>query len=58
MKVENALVLYDALREAGVPAELHIYAEGGHGFGLRGATGNPVAAWPTLVRRWIMGREQ
>ena len=31
-----------------VPAELHVFEEGGHGFGLRFTTGKPVASWPTL----------
>jgi acetyl esterase/lipase len=51
--VGNTLAMYRALSTAGVPLELHIYAEGGHGFGLRYATDKPVALWPKLVRRWI-----
>ena len=33
--VENSLVYYAALKKAGVPAEIHVYGKGGHGFGLR-----------------------
>jgi dipeptidyl aminopeptidase/acylaminoacyl peptidase len=51
--VGNSLILYAALREAGVSAELHVFAEGGHGFGLRHAAGKPVAAWPELLHAWI-----
>jgi CubicO group peptidase (beta-lactamase class C family)/acetyl esterase/lipase len=49
---ENATVYFQALKAAGVPAELHIYAEGGHGYGLRPA-GPPVTAWPRLVETWL-----
>ena len=50
--VENALVYYQALKNAKVPAELHIYAEGGHGYGLR-RTDLPVTRWPTSVEAWL-----
>jgi acetyl esterase/lipase len=46
---------YLALKRAGVPAELHIYASGGHGFGMR--TGNrPANTWPKRCEEWM--REQ
>lgn len=51
-RVENALVYYAALRAAGVPAELHLYAHGGHAFGLR-RTDEPITTWPALVERWL-----
>lgn len=51
--VENALVLFDALRAKKVPTELHVFEEGGHGFGLRFTTGKPVAAWPTITLNWL-----
>ena len=50
--VENSLVYYQHLKNAKVPAELHIYSQGGHGYGLR-KTGNPVAVWPQDVERWL-----
>lgn len=50
--VENSLHLYDALRAAKVPSELHVFEEGGHGFGLRFARGKPVEVWPELVLGW------
>jgi acetyl esterase/lipase len=50
--VENALVYYQALKNAGVPAELHLYAAGGHGYGLR-RTALPVTAWPQTVETWL-----
>lgn len=50
--VRNSLIYYGALREAGVPSELHIYAEGGHAFGLR-RTARPITRWPELVDTWL-----
>ncbi|GAC1638942.1 MAG: alpha/beta hydrolase [Candidatus Acidiferrum sp.] len=50
--VESAIVYFEALKKAKVPAELHIYAEGGHGYGLR-KTGKPVTGWPKLVETWL-----
>ncbi len=50
--VENALVYFQQLKNAKVPAELHVYSKGGHGYGLR-KTGNPVAVWPQDVERWL-----
>jgi acetyl esterase/lipase len=50
--VENAVVYFLALKNAKVPAELHIFAEGGHGYGLR-KTKLPVTHWPGLVEGWL-----
>ncbi len=50
--VENSLLMYAALKKAGVRSELHVFDEGGHGFGLRAVAGKDVAAWPTLVENW------
>jgi acetyl esterase/lipase len=50
--VENALVYFGELKNAKVPAELHIYAQGGHGYGLR-PTDLPVTHWPHLVESWM-----
>jgi acetyl esterase/lipase len=50
---ENSLLMNAALRQAGVPAELHLFAEGGHGFGLRYVGNQPVAAWPNLLLAWM-----
>ncbi len=44
--------LYIALKKAGVPAELHIYESGGHGYGLR-PTELPVTRWPDRMREWM-----
>jgi len=50
--VENAVVYFLALKKAKVPAELHVYAEGGHGYGLR-RTALPVTTWPQSVEAWL-----
>lgn len=46
--VENTLVMFAALKARAIPTEMHVFEEGGHGFGLRGTPGKPVAAWPGL----------
>jgi len=50
--VENSTVYFQALKNAKVPAEMHIYANGGHGYGLR-RTELPITAWPSLVDTWL-----
>lgn len=50
--VGNSLRLHAALRAAGIETEAHLFARGGHGFGLRNIAGRPVAAWPDLLQRW------
>jgi len=49
---ENALAYFQALKEANVSAELHIYAKGGHGYGLR-PTELPITLWPQLAETWL-----
>jgi acetyl esterase/lipase len=50
--VNHSLVYYIALKKAGVPVEMHLYAKGGHGFGLR-RTESSIAGWPQLVETWL-----
>jgi acetyl esterase/lipase len=50
--VKNSLVYYIALKNAGVPVEMHLYAEGKHAFGLR-PTKFPITRWPQLVETWL-----
>ena len=50
--VENSTVYFLALKNAKVPAELHIYSEGGHGYGLRHSE-LPITDWPKLVETWL-----
>jgi dipeptidyl aminopeptidase/acylaminoacyl peptidase len=49
---QNSVALYLALKEAKIPAELHIYAKGGHGYGLRKSE-NPVSTWPDRCADWL-----
>jgi acetyl esterase/lipase len=49
---QNSLDMHAALRAAQVPVELHMFEEGGHGFGIRLAQGKPAAIWPDLFLRW------
>jgi acetyl esterase/lipase len=50
--VNDALAYYAALKKAGVPVEMHLYAQGGHAFGLR-RTKYPITGWPQLVETWL-----
>lgn len=50
--VNHSLVYYMALKNAGVPVEIHLYAQGRHAFGLR-RTKHPITAWPALVETWL-----
>lgn len=50
--VENSLLLFSALRQAGVPAALHVFEAGGHGFGLRGIDTDTRRNWPSMVIDW------
>jgi acetyl esterase/lipase len=50
--VDDSLSYYIALKNAGVPVEVHLYARGGHAFGLR-RTKDPITAWPALVETWL-----
>ena len=52
VRVEGAIRYALELKTHGVPAELHIYPEGGHGYGLR-RTQNPVTTWPDRVEDWM-----
>src|SRR5271165_5339663 len=50
--VNDSLAYYIALKNAGVPVEMHLYAQGGHAFGLR-RTKFPITEWPQLVEIWL-----
>jgi acetyl esterase/lipase len=47
-----AALLYVELNRAKVPAELHIYTKGGHGYGLR-PSDHPVSSWPQRCEEWL-----
>ncbi len=50
--VEGSLVYYRALKRAKVPAEMHLFSTGGHGYGLR-PSAEPVSHWPKLAEEWL-----
>lgn len=50
--VENSVAYYLALKQLKIPAEMHLFAEGGHGYGLR-RTKLPVTEWPAEAGRWL-----
>lgn len=50
--VENALLYFGALKDAKVPAEMHLFTLGGHGFGLR-PTDRPISGWPVFAATWL-----
>ncbi len=54
-KICHATVYAQALAAAGVPAEVHLFAAGGHAFGLRSPPGAPVAGWTGLAEAWLRG---
>lgn len=51
--IRNSMAYSLALRNARVPVELHLYAEGGHAFALR-RTKLPITEWPQLVEKWLV----
>ena len=55
VRVENAVFYYMALKQAGVPSELHTYPTGGHGYGLR-KTEHCVTSWPDRAADWMRSR--
>jgi len=50
--LSNTLAMHQALLAQRVRSELHVFEEGGHGFGLRFVRDKPANAWPTLFRAW------
>lgn len=52
----NSALLYAELKKKHVPAELHIYESGGHGYGLR-KTDTPVTTWPDRMAAWMRARD-
>lgn len=50
--IDNSLLMFDVLRKAEVPSELHIFQTGGHGWGM-GAPGSEVSEWSRLFWTWL-----
>ena len=51
--VAHSLTMFAALRAAEVPAELHVYQEGGHGFGFILPADRPASHWPEAFEAWV-----
>jgi len=52
VKVESSIVYYLACKRAKVPAEMHLYPKGGHGYGLRPSE-HLVSSWPKRCEEWM-----
>jgi acetyl esterase/lipase len=50
--IRESLTYYLALQKANVPVEMHLYAKGGHAFGVR-KTANPITRWTELAETWM-----
>jgi acetyl esterase/lipase len=55
VRAETSVFYYLALKNAKVPAELHLYPSGGHGYGLR-PTEQAVTTWPQRAEQWLRGQ--
>jgi acetyl esterase/lipase len=55
LPIPNALAYYTALRTASIPAEMHVFEDGGHGFGIARTAGHACAVWPNLFIAWARG---
>lgn len=53
---EGLAEVYLRMKRAGVPAELHMYGSGGHGFGVRASNARPVGQWLTRFTEWLKDR--
>ena len=53
--LDNSVRLYGLWKQAGVPAELHIYSSGGHGFGMH-KKNLPVDTWTDRLKEWLMAQ--
>ena len=54
--VENSVNYYLALRKHKIPAALHVWEDGGHGFGLATNRGS-VKDWPYICKNWMIQRK-
>jgi acetyl esterase/lipase len=52
----SSVLLYTALKQHGVSAELHIYETGGHAYGLRPVNRSSISTWPSRAEEWLRGR--
>lgn len=49
----GSVLIYAALRQSNVAAELHVYENGGHGYGMRPVPGSEIGTWPDRATAWL-----
>lgn len=49
----GTVLFYAGLKRHGIPAELHVFVNGGHGYGLRPVAGSRIGSWPTQAAAWL-----
>ncbi len=49
----GSVLFYAGLKRQGIPAELHVYGNGGHGYGLRPVVGSQISSWPEHAAHWL-----
>lgn len=52
----GAVYFYAGLKRHNIPAELHVYGNGGHGYGLRDVAGSRISSWPDHAAHWLGAR--
>lgn len=52
----SSVMFYARLRQLNIPAELHVFENGGHGYGLRPVAGSQVSTWTTAAEAWLTQR--
>ncbi|MCA9175778.1 MAG: alpha/beta hydrolase [Planctomycetales bacterium] len=52
----GSVLIYSQLKQHGVEAELHVYRNGGHGYGMRPVAGSDIGTWPDRATAWLVGR--
>ena len=52
----GSVLIYAGLKRNGVPAELHIFQNGGHGYGMRSVPGSDIGTWPARATDWLKRR--
>ena len=53
----SSIAFYTALKQKNLPAELHIYESGGHGYGIRSVAGTNIQTWFDRAEDWMRGRK-
>lgn len=53
VNVDNSVLMWQALKQHQVPVEMHLFEQGGHGFGIRKVENLPAKQWPELFHQWL-----